>query len=137
LIACGGLVAVVCAAYGAGCEHADYLIPYSALAAVALSVAAMVRPQAAERFAGGALLAWVVLATLTDQFAFVVSTSYGVLVAAAWLVPPVVGGVALPTAGYWLSGFGCWAAAFAGVAATSSSAHSTSHGAGLFFGWVS
>ena len=70
---------------------------------MALSFAAIFQPRKAERIAGAALLAWIVLATLTEQFAWAAS-EHGVLVAAAWLVPPVAGGAILPTAGHWWSG---------------------------------
>jgi len=79
---------------------------------------------------------WVVAATLTGQFAEAAS-GYGVLAAAAWLVPPVVGGVLLPAAGHWRSGLGCWSAAFAGVAATTYSVYSVHSGAGLILVWRS
>ena len=105
LIACVGLAAVVGAAY-AGRAHLYGLIGLVSLAAVALSFAAVFQRRPAERIAGIALLAWVVLATLTEQFAWAADDG-GVFVAAAWLLPPVAGGAALPAAGHWWSGLGC------------------------------
>jgi hypothetical protein len=134
LIARVGLVAVVGAAYAAGRAHLPGLILIGSLVAVALSLTAIFRPQPVERIAGAALLVWVILATLTEQFAWVAS-SHEVLVAAAWLVPPVAGGAVLPAAGHWRSGLGCWAASFAGVAATTYTVHSVHSGAGLFMLW--
>src|SRR4051812_18275503 len=105
LVVCVGLAAVVSAAYVIGRAHIDTLIGIGSLAAVALCFAAIFQPRTAERIAGAALLAWIVLATLTEQFAWAAS-EHGVLVAAAWLVPPVAGGAILPTAGHWWSGLG-------------------------------
>ena len=136
LVACMGLVVVVCAGYTAGRAHAHGLIGLGSLAAVVLAVAALVRPRPAERTAGAALFAWVVLTALTDQFAWAAS-DHGVIVAAAWLVPPVVGGAVLPAGGHWRSGLGCWAGAFAGVAATTYSVYSVHSGAGLIMVWRS
>lgn len=134
LIACCGLVAVIGAAYASGCAHLSGVILLGSLGAVALSLGATFRPRFTERVAGLVLLAWVVLAAWTEQFAWVAS-SQGVFVAAAWLVPPVAGGVALPAAGHWWSGLGCWAASFAGVAATTYTVHSVHSVAGLFVVW--
>jgi hypothetical protein len=125
---------VVGVAYATGCARFQELIGLGSLAAVALSVAALFRP--AERAPGAALLVWVVLAAVTEQFAWA-ATDGGVLVAAAWLVPPVAGGAVLPARGRWLSGVGCWAASFAGVAATTYSVHSVYSGAGLIMVWRS
>ncbi|QEL16184.1 hypothetical protein [Limnoglobus roseus] len=136
LIACTGLALMVSVAYAVGRARAEIFIGLGSFAAVVLSVAAAFRPWPTERVAGTIVLGWVVLATLTEQFAWAAGT-HGVLVAGAWLILPVVGGVVLPARGYWWSGLGCWAAAFAGIAATTYSVHSIYSGAGLVFVWRS
>lgn len=135
-LAYGGLAGVVGIAYAVGREREVGLIPIGTLAAVALAVAALFVPRAVERAAGVALLVWVALAAATEQFAWAASDR-GVLVAIVWLVPPVIGGAVLPARGYWRSGLGCWAAAFAGIAATTYSLHSVHSGAGLLMRWLS
>ena len=134
LIACCGLAAVVGLGYAAGRAHAHGLVGLGTIAAVVLSVAALVRSRPVERVAGAALLLWEFSAALTEQFAWVASDREG-LVAAAWLVLPVAGGAVLPATGHWRSGLGCWAASFAGVAATTYSVHSVYSGAGLIMVW--
>jgi hypothetical protein len=136
LIASVGFVAVLGAAYVIGRAHLHGLIGIGSLAAIGLSLIAIFQPRTAERIAGTTLLVWVVLATLTEQFAWAAS-SHGILIAAAWLVPPIAGGVVLTSAGHWWSGLGCWAASFAGVAATTYSVHSVHSGAGLIQLWRS
>jgi hypothetical protein len=136
LIVCAGLATVFSAAYAAGRAHLDGLISLGSFAAVALSLVAIFRPTSTERIGGAALLSWIVLAAWTEQFAWAASSS-GIIYAAVWLLPPIVGGVVLPTSGHWWSGVGCWAATFAGVAATTYSVHSIYSGAGLFFLWES
>lgn len=135
LVACGGLAGVVGIAYAVGRASAWELIPVGSLAAVALSGAALFQRHPVERVAGAALLVWLVLATLTEQFDCA-ARDHGVLVAVAWLVLPIAGGAVLPAAGHWWSGLGCWAATFAGVAATTFSAHHVHAGAGLFVRWL-
>ena len=73
VIACVGCATVVGMGYAAGCARIHSLIGVGSLAAVALSMAALFRPRSAERAAGAALLAWVILATLTEQFAWAAS----------------------------------------------------------------
>lgn len=136
LIASVGFVAVLGAAYAIGCAHLHSLIGIGSLAAIVLSLIAIFQPRTTERIAGTTLLVWVVLATLTEQFAWAAS-SHGIIVAAAWLVLPIAGGVVLTSVGYWWSGLGCWAASFAGVAATTYSVHSVHSGAGLIQVWRS
>ena len=136
LIACAGLAVVVGAAYVTGRARLEGAIGLSSFAAFVLSVAALLLSRPVERAAGAGLLLWIVAAILTEQFAWAAS-EYRVLVAAAWLAPPVLGGVVLPAAGHWRSGLGCWAAAFAGVAATTYSVYSVHSGAGLILVWRS
>jgi hypothetical protein len=135
-IACAGLTAVIGAAYGADLAQLSGLIFLGSLTAVVLSLVAIFQRRTAERIAGATLLAWVVLATWTEQFAGAAST-HGLLVSAAWLVLPVAAGAVLPRAGHWWSGLACWAASFAGVAATTYSVYSVYSWAGLFVVWRS
>jgi hypothetical protein len=88
-----------------------------------------------ERKAATAVMAYVVVAALTEQFAWV-SDDHDVLVAVAWLSPLVVGGVVLPRRGNWLPGRWGWTLLFAGTAALTYSTTHINSGVGLAFAWL-
>jgi hypothetical protein len=88
-----------------------------------------------SRAAGGALLAWIIAATVTEQFAWAYDTR-GVFVGVAWLVPPAAGAVGLLSRGEWVAGTACAAALFAGATALAYSVTHTGSGVGLIFAWL-
>lgn len=106
----------------------------------ALAVVAVVRrprstdPPWVERLAGAALLAYILLATVTEQFAWVGDTR-AAAVGVVWLAPLVLGGAVLPRRGAWWAAGGCCAVLFAGTAALTYSANHVSSGVGLVIVW--
>lgn len=143
----GGLIVTVVAGYiGGRClafTACTFVVASAALTGVILGVIAqfpsskLETARWVERVAGGGLIMYVVVATGTDQFAWVRS-GRAAIIGVVWLVPLVAGGMYLPRAGYWITSAGCWTVLFGGVAALS---YSTSHlrsGMGLFLNsWVS
>jgi hypothetical protein len=94
-------------------------------------------PRATERVVAVALLVYLLVATVTDQFAWV-GGAVGVVVGVAWLVPLIAGGLLLPCARCWLAAVACWALLLAATAALMYSASHRLSGMGLFLnGWVS
>ena len=83
-----------------------------------------------------ALLVWLVMAAVTEQFAWV-DDARGVAVGVAWLVPPAVGTVILLRRREWWGGAGCSVALFAGATSLVYSVTHTGSGVGLMFAWQS
>jgi hypothetical protein len=107
------------------------------LAGSILGITAFFRPaRELERFIGGALVIYVVIATATGQFANVDGKRDGVFIGVAWLVPLMAGGLILPRISCWLTSAGCWALLFSGMAALTYSASHGSSGIGLLYGWL-
>jgi hypothetical protein len=117
------------------------VVSFSCILGVVLALFALFRlPRlgagwSAERVAGGGLLIYVVLATASEQFAWV-GNANGVVIGVAWLFPLTLGGVMLPCRDCWLAGLACWCVLFGGVAALTYSASHTGSGVGLFFIWL-
>jgi hypothetical protein len=117
------------------------IVPLVSLLAFGLGFASLfawrrsVRRWAIGHAAGWGLLLYICLAAGTDQFMWV-SDTRRLLFAVAWLIPPAIGAVLLPSRGYWLSGLGCWAVLFAGAAALTYTASHRYSGMGLFGGWI-
>jgi hypothetical protein len=117
------------------------IVSLACLVGVILALIALFHPSRAEngfmleRIAACGLVAYVVLATVTEQFAWV-WRGRDVLLAVVWLLPLIVGGVGLPRRGCWLVGVGFWAVLFGSVAALTYSATHDASGVGLFGAWL-
>jgi hypothetical protein len=88
-----------------------------------------------ERLAGACLLAYVVIAGVVEPLAFVGNVSE-VFVSVAWLSPLIIGGVLLPSRGYWRAGLGCWSILFSGTAALSYNVSHVDSGWGFLIRWL-
>lgn len=135
-----GLLAVVGAAYAVGrslgvgdCSKVTGL---ASVAGVVLSLIAVVRGSSVGRASGVALLVWLVVAAVTEQFAWV-DDARGVAVGVAWLVPPAVGTLILLRRRECWVGAGCSVALFAGATSLVYSVTHTGSGVGLMFAWQS
>jgi len=140
-----GLAAVVGLAYLAGTSlrptECNSLVGGACLAGVTLAIVAVVRGNRRkpappiEQIAGLGLLAYIVLAVLSEQFAWA-SNERGVIIGIAWLIPPAAGGVLLPRRDCWYAATGYWAVLFAGTAALSYTASHVYSGMGLIIMWM-
>src|SRR5262249_47990073 len=121
--------------------NCSVVVSLSCLVGVILALVALFRwpwrsaAQVVERLAGVALLAYVVAATASEQFAWVWEAS-GIVIAVAWLSPLAGGGMILPCRGCWIAGVGCWCVLFGGTGALTYSATHAGSGVGLFFAWL-
>jgi hypothetical protein len=139
------LLAVVSVGYAVGQllrdDDCSLVVKLACLVGIVFALVALTRlplreDWTVEPIVAAGLLDYLVQASASHQFAWVGGT-HGVVVAVAWLSPLVVGGVILPSRGYWFAGLGCWAVLFAGTAALSYSASHFTSGVGLFFAWRS
>ena len=88
-----------------------------------------------ERFAAGSLIAYVVLAGVVEPLAFV-GDAREVLVAVAWLMPLIIGGVLLPNRGCWRTGLGCWSVLFSGTVSLGYNVSHLHSGRGFLIRWL-
>ena len=135
-----GLLALVGAACAVGrslgvgdCSEVTGL---ASVAGVVLTLIAVVRDSSVGRASGVALLVWLVVAAVNEEFAWV-DDARGVAVGVAWLVPPAVGAVILRRRREWWVGAGCSVSVFAGATALVYSVTHTGSGVGLMFAWQS
>jgi hypothetical protein len=117
------------------------VVPLSCLAGVALAVIAIVHPAKShtpprfDRFAGGAITIYVIVASCSGQFAHL-QVPGSLEVAIIWLLPLMVGGLFLPCLDCWFTGFSCWAVLFAAITAISYSLDNQFSGVGFFWEWT-
>ena len=134
-----GTLVLIGGAYAAGlslsptdCSWIVGLTALTALMALGFGVTAVIRRTG--RVAGVTLVAWLIAAALTEQFAWAADVR-SVCVGVAWLVPMAIGAVTLLDRSDWLVGIGFWAALIAGTTALTHSAAHTSSGVGLILVW--
>lgn len=117
------------------------VVPLSALTGMVLALIAVFRRSQSgnglgvERIAGFILILYVVVAGLSEQFAWV-GNARQMIIAIGWLTPLIVGSVVLPRLKCWFAGFGYWLVLFSGVAALVYTVSNYNSGMGLFSGWL-
>jgi hypothetical protein len=122
-------------------DAARLAVPLACLLGVVIAVASVLsewEPQRQKSIAlwGGCLLLYVIVTEIAELLAFG-GASWVVPIAVAWLTPLIVGGVALPRRGLWLTAVGYWLVLFSGTAALQYNfSHYTSGFMGFFHGWV-
>lgn len=140
-----GLLAVVALGFNVGSSarfrDCDNIVSLSVLCGVGFAIAALchtlpcAKATKVERFAGGAVIFYVILATGLAPFGWVNNAS-GLISSIAWLLPLVAGGLILPRSRCWFAGFGCWAVLFGCVAALTYTVTHPHSGVGMFFRWM-
>jgi hypothetical protein len=120
-----------------GATRCASIVALACLAGVTLAVVGLFRRRQVggtdiERGAAVGLLAYVVLAAMTEQFAWAWGAG-GVAIGVGWLVPLALGGAVLPPRGCWFAGIGCWAVLFGATAALTCTVSHGGSGVGLFF----
>jgi hypothetical protein len=141
----GVLLTIVGAGYLVGrlvwATECNLVVGIATLQGTVVGLAAAIRPtwqadtRSLERNSGIALLMYVVVATVSEQFAWASNTS-GVLIGIGWLVPLCVGALILLRRNCWFAGWASCALLFAGTTALSYSATHTGSGVGLVMCWM-
>jgi hypothetical protein len=89
-----------------------------------------------DRLAAAGLLGYIAIGAVVEPLAFVQDASR-LLVALAWLIPVIGGGVVMTVRGSWLTALGCWAVLFSGSAALGYNVSHVDSGMGFLIRWLS